>query len=383
MVKKNIRSYALLSVTVVLSLALLLGYLLYTDASLYNKHKGILSQRRGDVLVKDFNLEDQKIKVLLDNLSQIENTTSYVVYDGNFGLHTSTYTMESIESGETISFRFANMFAYFIPDYAWLDGFPQISSEVVWLDGEEHSEFFLDADEVILSEKVYFALHLDEENDPVFNLHSDLGVKLALRVVGYTKSEEVIDYADINGWSTTPPMILSTKLIDTLGLTGIILEMNTYGTDAYLRIGLFEPVELSCRLDDRTLSILKRSDSLLTDNGETVTLLYASQQKNPDGTTNVRLTIDTDKYTYGEALSGLRIMTGQVYQRTMVLPVDCVYQKTAGENEPWFVRQVTAEGIFLTEREIQIGYSNSDYVCVTGVEEGECFDMGYKAIVGG
>lgn len=165
--------------------------------------------------------------------------------------------------------------------------------------------------------------------------------------------------------------------------TGIIMEMNTYGTDAYLRIGLFEPVELSCQLDDRTLSILKRADSLLTDNGETVTLLYASQQKNPDGTTNVRLTIDTDKYTYGEALSELRIMTGQVYQRTMVLPVDCVYQKTAGENEPWYVRQVTAEGIFLTEREIQIGYSNGDYVCVTGVEEGEHFDMGYKAIVGG
>ncbi len=165
--------------------------------------------------------------------------------------------------------------------------------------------------------------------------------------------------------------------------TGIIVEMKTYGTDAYLRISLFEPVELSCRLDDRTLSMLKRSDSLLTDNGEAVTLLYASQQKNSDGTTNVRLTIDTDKYTYGEALSELRIMTGQVYQRTMVLPVDCVYQKTAGENEPWYVRQVTAEGIFLTEREIQIGYSNGDYVCVTGVEEGEYFDMGYKAIVGG
>lgn len=165
--------------------------------------------------------------------------------------------------------------------------------------------------------------------------------------------------------------------------TGILVEMNTYGTDAFLRIGLFEPVELSCRVDERTLSVLKRSESLLTDNGELVTLLYASQQKNPDGTTNVRLTIDTDKYTYGEVLNELCIMTGQVYQRTLVLPVDCVYQKTAGENEPWYVRQVTAEGIFLTEREIQIGYSNGDYVCVTGVEEGECFDMGYKAIMGG
>lgn len=233
MVKKNIRSYALLSVTVVLSLALLLGYLLYTDASLYNKYKEILSQRRGDVLVKDYNLEDQKINALLDNLSEIENTTSYVVYDGNFGHHTSTYTMESNESGETISIRFANMFAYFIPDYAWLDGFPQISSEVVWIDGEEHLDFFLDADEVILSEKMYFALHLDEEHEPVFNLRSDLGIKLTLRVVGYTKSEEVIDYADINGWSNTPPMILSTKLIDTLGL----MEPGKWAPDRWQSFG--------------------------------------------------------------------------------------------------------------------------------------------------
>ena len=165
--------------------------------------------------------------------------------------------------------------------------------------------------------------------------------------------------------------------------TGIIVEMNTYGTDAYLRIGLFEPVELSCRLDDRTLSVLKRSESLLSDNGETVTLLYASQQKNPDGTTNVRLTIDTDKYTYGEVLSDLRIMTGQVYKRTLVLPVECVYQKTAGENEPWYVRQVTAGGIFITEREVKIGYSNGDLICVTGIDEGEYFDTGYKAIAGG
>lgn len=218
MVKKNIRSYALLSVTVVLSLALLLGYLLYTDASLYNEHKEIFSQRRGDVLVKDFNLEDQKINALLDNLSEIERTTSYVVYQGNFGHHTSTYTMESNASGEAVSFRFANLNAYFIPDYAWPDGFPLIPSEIIWLDGEDHSEFFLDADEVILSEKVYFALHLDEESDPVFNLHSDEGIKLALRVAGYTKSEEVIDYTDINSWQSTPPMILSTKLINAVGL---------------------------------------------------------------------------------------------------------------------------------------------------------------------
>lgn len=233
MVKKNVRSYALLSVTVVLSLALLLGYLLYTDASLYNEHKKILSQRRGDVLVKDFNLEDLKINALLDNLSEMKDTANYLVYYGHFGNHTSTYSMEINGLGETASFRFANLHAYFIPDYAWPNGFPLIPSEIIWLDGREHSDFFLDADEVILSEKVYFALHLDEEHEPVFNLHSDEGIKFSLRVVGYMKSEEVIDYTDVNSWLSTPPMVLSTKLINTFGL----MEPGKWAPDIWQTFG--------------------------------------------------------------------------------------------------------------------------------------------------
>lgn len=236
MVKKNVRSYALLSVTVVLSLALLLGYLLYTDASLYNKHKEILSQRRGDVLVKDFYLEDQQINALLDNLSEIENTTNYVVYQGTFGHHSSTYTMESNESGETVSFRFANLLARFIPDYAWIDSFsmiPLLSSEIVWQDGEGHTEFFLEKDEVILCEKLYFALRFDEESEPVFNLRSDSGINLSLRVVGYWKSEKVIDYTNIDSWWSTPPMILSTKLINAVGL----LEPGKWAPDIWQTFG--------------------------------------------------------------------------------------------------------------------------------------------------
>ena len=42
MVRKHIRSYALLSVTIVLSFSLLLGYLVYTDTSLYNEYKELL-----------------------------------------------------------------------------------------------------------------------------------------------------------------------------------------------------------------------------------------------------------------------------------------------------------------------------------------------------
>lgn len=40
MAGRTLKSYALLSVTIVLSFSLLLGYLVYTDSSLYNDYKG-------------------------------------------------------------------------------------------------------------------------------------------------------------------------------------------------------------------------------------------------------------------------------------------------------------------------------------------------------
>lgn len=169
----------------------------------------------------------------------------------------------------------------------------------------------------------------------------------------------------------------------TATLSGIIVEMNTYSTDAYIRVQLLEPVELRCRVEDRVLSMLRRSETLTTARGEAVTLAYASRQKNPDGTTDIRLSIDTDRYTYGQQVERLEILTGRVYSRTVVLPVDCVYQKETGEDKPWYARLVTESGLFLAELEVQIGYSNSDMVCVSGVSEGDWFDSGYKAIMGG
>lgn len=166
-------------------------------------------------------------------------------------------------------------------------------------------------------------------------------------------------------------------------LTGILVEMNTYSSDAYLRVRLLEPVELSCRVEDQVLSILKRFDSMTTDSGEKVTLVYASRQKNPDGTTDVRLSIESDRFTYGQEVEDLNILTGRCYNRTLVLPVSCVYQKEPGEDQPWYARKVTEDGILIQEMEVKVGYSNGEYVCVTGVQEGDWFDSGYKAIAGG
>lgn len=172
----------------------------------------------------------------------------------------------------------------------------------------------------------------------------------------------------------------NTEIISTV--SGILVEMNTYSASPYLRVQQFSPVVLETRVDDRTLSALTLAEELATENGESVTLEFHSMQKNPDGTTDVLLSIDSEKYTYGQELRELRILTGRVYRKTLVLPAKCVYQKETGENAPWYARMVTEEGIFLMETEVQIGYTNGDVVCISGVEEGAWFDSGYKAIIG-
>lgn len=165
-------------------------------------------------------------------------------------------------------------------------------------------------------------------------------------------------------------------------LTGIVLEINSYNPEnAYLKVQLLEPLELECHVTDRILTTLKHADAgMSTENGEAVTLTYAALTKNKDGTTTVRLSIASEDYSYGETVEDLNLMTGRSYTMALVLPAKCLYQKTVGEEQPWYARQVTAGGYFISEVEVNVGYSDGKLVCVSGINEGDYFDTGYQAI---
>lgn len=60
-----------------------------------------------------------------------------------------------------------------------------------------------------------------------------------------------------------------------------------------------------------------------------------------------------------------------------------MYLWELSEDAPWFVREVDANGSFLQEREVQLGYTDGRLVCISGIDEGSYFDDGYKAIVEG
>ena len=167
----------------------------------------------------------------------------------------------------------------------------------------------------------------------------------------------------------------------TASVSGLVAEISAY--DGYIKVQLATPVFLECDVSAKTLVLLKNGQALTTEDGEAVTLIYTAMIRNGDGTTRVRLKIDSEAYFLDQIVEELLIYTGNVYMQTLVLPEKCLYQRTAGEDEPWYVRQVTEGGKLIGEVEVTRGYSDGEWVSVTGIEEGQFFDAGYRQIAEG
>ena len=163
---------------------------------------------------------------------------------------------------------------------------------------------------------------------------------------------------------------------------GKLLAINSYGTEPYLEIQLLSPLAMECYVNRSTLKTMQRAKNLTTKDGTAVTIDYVSNIPDHGGNLRVLLSIDTDYYYYGETVNGLQLHTGNKYTQALVLPASALYQKTAGEDQPWYVYKVRADGEAIGEIEVTIGYNNGAYVCVSGIQAGEYFDTGYGAIKG-
>lgn len=164
-------------------------------------------------------------------------------------------------------------------------------------------------------------------------------------------------------------------------MDGIIRQMNISDGDCFIKLELFTPVLLEARVDTGTLSILRNAQNLTVGREKAkVTLAFASRQQNSDGTTDVLLAIDSDEYIYGQTVSALYIYTGRVFDNVVRITDQCVYQKGDGQ---WYVRQVTQNGIFIREAEVEVLYFDGVNYFVTGIEAEQYFDSGYQIIAEG
>ena len=99
MVGRTLSSYALLSVTIVLSFSLLLGYLLFVDCQIYNDYKTIFQLNRGNLKVSEDEPNSERFDMLVQKASQREDTCLYVAYHSYPNMSDGQFVTEGGEIG--------------------------------------------------------------------------------------------------------------------------------------------------------------------------------------------------------------------------------------------------------------------------------------------
>lgn len=84
MVKKNIKDYLFLSVTIILSFSTLGIYVLYTDSDNFNENKDVLKASRNVILIDYSDYNNSKIELLEKKMEKMEDTYFYrsIEYQG-------------------------------------------------------------------------------------------------------------------------------------------------------------------------------------------------------------------------------------------------------------------------------------------------------------
>lgn len=81
MVKRNLRSYAMLSITIVFSFTILFGYLAFTDSALFNDYKEIFSSNREIVMAYTFDETEQMDALVRQVEEKVEDTSCYRYFE--------------------------------------------------------------------------------------------------------------------------------------------------------------------------------------------------------------------------------------------------------------------------------------------------------------
>lgn len=203
MVGRTLKSYALLSVTIVLSFSLLLGYLVFTDSTLYNRYKEEFSANREMIYVSDIYLENAKLEALLNKAAQVGNTE--VTYYHSALLNFTRANMYLPEE-ELIVNNPLMAYVYNLPKHTF--AFCQWSSipqEIVWLDGKEHTDINLGPNEVIVDETLYHALEFDKMEEPSHTFYFSWDSQLLIPADALAYEAKIVGYIKDAGsaWSIT------------------------------------------------------------------------------------------------------------------------------------------------------------------------------------
>lgn len=167
MVARNIRSYAMLSVTIILSFTILLGFMGYMDSEHYNTYKKILAMDRGYIHAHSRVLSPARVSQLQERAAEYGTTHSTQYQATSVCLKSTHWKLPTGERLDTdLSVRI-----YSIPRECWFvelaDSLRKDILEnytVTWLDGRQTNNITLEAGQIILDEQLYHTLGFSPEN---------------------------------------------------------------------------------------------------------------------------------------------------------------------------------------------------------------------------
>lgn len=161
------RTYAMLSVTIILSFSFLLGYLTFTDTSHYNQYKELFQVPRQ--LLRVTAPSGEKLRLICEEVSKNQNAQYFYGYNAS-GIF-QTYSWDPEKQQSVVHSRNSSVLC--IPDRAWgiYDGLQQL--QIRWLDGQDRQLISLGTDEMLMSEGIFYALQLDKLEEPIYRLQVD------------------------------------------------------------------------------------------------------------------------------------------------------------------------------------------------------------------
>ena len=148
--------------------------------------------------------------------------------------------------------------------------------------------------------------------------------------------------------------------------TGVLKECNPYSDRPYLCYALLEEPNLQCFITPQQARKLREAPDISSEVYD-LQLLSVSNVQRADGTVAALFAVPGSIYKVGDSLE-LTVYTGLELKYQMVLPVSCIYQKTAGEDQPWYVYQITMQGEPIGEIEVELGYTDGEIVCINQLE---------------
>ncbi|MEG1560564.1 MAG: hypothetical protein RRY79_01530 [Clostridia bacterium] len=154
---------------------------------------------------------------------------------------------------------------------------------------------------------------------------------------------------------------------------GIVVELSTFGK-AFLKLENIDKLMFEFAIDNSMK--IDPDKEYKTENGSVAKLSFISNVIE-NGKRIARLSINGGDYLLGQEMK-LKLLTGKVFESVLVVKTESVYQKD--KDGPYYVRTTDSSGYVLTEVEVKIGYKNEEYICITGVPEDTCCDMGYGSL---